>query len=96
MNDYWNDPPDEPEPPECCDEIMEVTEQGGCRCSVCGKVIPPAKDIEPPPEVVNEEITWDDRMVNFGPKCPHGNEWFACDHCAHASDIAYDAWRERH
>jgi len=66
------------------------------KCPVCGeKWAPlPQPDIEPPPQ----EKPWtddDERMVNMGDKCPHGNEWFDCDACAHASDIAYDAARER-
>ena len=36
-----------------------------------------------------------DRMVNFPKFCPHGREWFDCDACDHAADIAYDSARER-
>lgn len=47
MQDYWNDPPEVPEIPECCDEVMEVDEHGNCRCMTCGKVILAPPDIEP-------------------------------------------------
>jgi len=47
MNDYWNDPPEQWEQPECCDELMNVTPRGACVCSICGKVIEPEPDIEP-------------------------------------------------
>ncbi len=39
MNDYWNDPPEEPEIPECCDLEMIVDNDGNCKCSVCGATI---------------------------------------------------------
>ena len=39
MNDYWNDPPEQYKPPECCDEYMEVDNDGNCKCLTCGKVI---------------------------------------------------------
>jgi len=32
---------------------------------------------------------------NFPPKCPHGNEWFACDACDRESDFQADCYRER-
>jgi hypothetical protein len=47
MNDYWNDPPEQPELPECCDEIMDVDEKGACVCSKCGKRIEPPAEIDP-------------------------------------------------
>lgn len=47
MNDYWNDPQEYPEPPECCDEIMDVDDKGACVCSKCGKRIEPPADIDP-------------------------------------------------
>ena len=93
MNDYRNDPPEQPEPSECCDEIMDVDAKGACVCSKCGKRIEPQPDIEPP-----KDKPWtddDERMVNMGEKCPHGSEWFSCDACDHASDLAYDAAREK-
>ena len=48
MNDYWNDPPETEELPECCDEVMDYDEKtGACKCSKCGKTIEPQPDIEP-------------------------------------------------
>jgi hypothetical protein len=51
MNDYWNDPPEDHEPPECCDEIMDVDDNGRAICSICGKIIEPPPDIEPMPDI---------------------------------------------
>ena len=36
------DPPDHPEPPECCGDYMSVYEDGSCKCPTCGG--PPAWD----------------------------------------------------
>ena len=47
MNDYWNDPPEEPEVPECCDEVMDVDDHGACSCTKCGKLIKPPEDPKP-------------------------------------------------
>lgn len=47
MNDYWNDPPEYPEPPECCGDIMDVTEDGACVCPTCKKRIEPQQDPDP-------------------------------------------------
>jgi hypothetical protein len=47
MNDYWNDPPEYTEVPECCDLEMIVDDQGNCQCSECGKRIEHERDIEP-------------------------------------------------
>jgi hypothetical protein len=47
MNDYWNDPPEEPEVPECCDNIMDVDEHGACSCATCGKIIKQPEDPKP-------------------------------------------------
>jgi len=46
MNDYWTDP-EYPEPPECCEEIMDVDDKGACVCLRCGKRIEPPADIDP-------------------------------------------------
>jgi hypothetical protein len=52
MNDYWNDPPEEPEHPMCCEEYMDIDETTGiASCSKCGKRIEPQKDdVEIPEE----------------------------------------------
>lgn len=48
MNDYWNDPPDDLEPPECCGEYMDVCEDTGiATCATCQQRIEPEPDIEP-------------------------------------------------
>jgi len=44
MNDYWNDPPEDSEPPECCGDYMDVTEDGACVCHKCKKRIEPQQD----------------------------------------------------
>lgn len=47
MNDYWNDPPEIEEPPECCGDFMDVTDGGACVCPTCGKRIEPQPDLDP-------------------------------------------------
>jgi hypothetical protein len=48
MNDYWNDPPDDHEPPECCGEYMNACEDTGiATCATCEQRIEPEPDIEP-------------------------------------------------
>lgn len=47
MNDYWNNPPEHPDLPECCDEYMTCDSDGNCICEICGKVIMHHQDIEP-------------------------------------------------
>lgn len=48
MNDYWNDPPEQTEPPECCGEITSPMRDGGSRCVECGKRFAP--DLGPLPD----------------------------------------------
>jgi hypothetical protein len=92
-SDWWNDPPDYPEPPECCDDAMEVFDDGVCLCSHCGlRIDTCVPDWDPGPEPIVElpDDFWD------GPEhCPHGKLWGDCDACDHLSDLAYDAARER-
>jgi hypothetical protein len=45
MNDYWNEPPECPEVPECCDQEMDVDDDGNCQCKICGMLIIAPKDI---------------------------------------------------
>jgi len=94
MNDYWNDPPEEPEIPECCDLEMTVDNDGNCKCSVCNATIEAQPDIGP----------LDDPTEPWPPKgekppeseeCPHGKKWGDCGACDHAGDLAFDAARER-
>jgi hypothetical protein len=98
------DPPDYPEPPECCGDMMDVTDDGVCVCGACGKRIEPQPDIEPVEAVKLED--WKNQCATCGretdcvycstecePPCAHGNKG-ECDHCDYLSDLAYDASRE--
>jgi len=76
MNDYWNDPPEEPEMPECCDEVMMLKDNGDCVCETCGKVILRQPDIEPTPDVELPDDFWD---VQLGPACSIDNP--DCESC---------------
>jgi hypothetical protein len=87
-----DDQPDYPEPPECCDEIMDVSEDGTCKCAACGKTIDLAPEWDPSPEPDLEEIPDDD--YEGPPRCPHDDERGSCDACDFLGDIAYDAARE--
>jgi len=98
MNDYWNDPPEEPEVPECCEMEMECDRNGVLWCKNCGAQIEP----DPEPEPIDE---WKcDKCGRTYPclcepepeedqKCPHGKT-SGCDHCDYLSDIAFDTHRE--
>jgi hypothetical protein len=94
MTAYRNDdPPDYPEPPECCGEEMDV--DGQCLvCATCGRREEIIYDDYPDPQPDPVEELPDDFYA--GPeKCPHGNNWGDCDACDYLGDIAYDAARER-
>jgi hypothetical protein len=57
MRDYYNDPPEEHLPPECCGDYMDINEDTGvAKCPKCGKLIEPQRDIEP----VDEQFIWED------------------------------------
>ena len=89
-NDWWNDPPEEPEIPECCNEIMSEADDH-LFCRKCGHRIPYQRD-DPGPEdfdCVEPEEAY------APPLCPHGNEWGDCAACDHQADIAFDAAREQ-
>jgi len=102
MNDYWNDPPEEPEMPECCDEVMTLKDNGDCACETCGKLIPCQPDIEPMPDGVDigntcrtcgketDCVYCSDVCVQ---PCAHGNRG-DCGHCDYLSDLAFDTARE--
>ena len=47
MNDYWNDPPEQDEIPECCDNVMDVDDRGNCKCNTCGKTTKAQQDPKP-------------------------------------------------
>ena len=56
MQDYWNDPPEEPEIPECCELEMLVDDDGNCKCSACGATIEAQPDIEPPDVIADMTV----------------------------------------
>jgi hypothetical protein len=86
-----DDPPDEPEHPECCAELMTIDGQV-LRCEVCGRCQEMPTDPEESPEPFEEPP---DDLFRGPEKCPHGNTWGDCDPCDYLSDLAYDASRER-
>ncbi len=84
-----DDPPDYPEPPECCGDIMDVDDNGNAFCPECGKVIEPLPDIGDPdlePLPNEPEI-----LLSI---CRHGNQMGDCDACDYEADLAFDAARE--
>ncbi len=101
MTDYWNDPPDHPEPPSCPNDKPECAGSGEClydgktgmvfSCDVCGYqwVIPFPADPEP-----ERDYELPQREPIRNTVCPHGRTE-TCDACDHLSDLAYDATRER-
>lgn len=107
MNDYWNDPPEEPEMPECCNEVMTLRDNGDCVCETCSKVIPRPPDIEPTPDIeLPDDVDIINKCRTCGKAtecvycsdacvqpCVHGNK-VDCEHCYHLSDLAFDAARE--
>ena len=56
MNHYWLEPPETPEPPECCGQFMEVNAHGCCSCLICGKVITADKEELMPEDYLYDEI----------------------------------------
>ena len=100
MNDWWNDPPEEPEVPTCekCDGLGEVAketeEEVLFRCFECDHEWRVKKAAEPDPPEDPQDRDDDEQPGQVEGKCPHGNEWHGCDHCDHLSDLAFDAARE--
>jgi hypothetical protein len=43
----WDEPPEMPEPPECCGDFMDVLDDGIAHCPECGRKVEPVPDIEP-------------------------------------------------
>lgn len=105
MNDYWNNPPESPDPPSCpndkpkCDGFGEYLYNGKTgmvfSCDTCGYqwVIPFPIEPEPEPDILLEDI--EGAIKPESALCPHGNKPEDCDACYIASDLAYDAARER-
>jgi hypothetical protein len=94
MQDYWNNPPEEPEIPECCELEMIVDDDGNCKCSACGATIEAQPDIEPPDEP-SEPWPPENKEPPESENCPHGKKWGDCGACDHEGDLAFDAARER-
>lgn len=107
MNDWYNDPPEGPEPPYCCDDYMVEFPDGVCVCETCGlreKPVDPYDGYEPPAEepMPEPECTMCGKPSFFQvcdecsktAKCRHGNPLGDCDRCDHESDLAYTASKE--
>ena len=101
-----DDPPDEPEHPECCDEPMTIDGRV-LRCETCHRCeqLPDYPDDYDPPCMGEMP---DNTCMKCGkptdciycsdecaPDCIHGNRPGDCDACDHLGDIAYDTARER-
>jgi len=98
MNDWWNDPPEEPELPGCpeCDGEADYERDGQfVKCVECGHEWALPYPVEPEeavePEIVEEDIPLADEGEK---KCPHGKRWGDCGACDNSSDIAFDTARE--
>jgi hypothetical protein len=91
MFESYFDPPESPEPPECCDALMEVRDDGSCYCPRCNSTIPaPNDDYEVPVQLED-----DDDLPPASEYCPHGRFHGECDACDFAGDLAFDAAREQ-
>lgn len=98
MNDYWNDPPEGPEPPTCpydqCVGSGEYLYDGKTgqvfSCDTCGYqwVIP----FQPVEEIPQDEEPVQPEEESARP-CAHGVTG-PCDACDRLSDFLYDANRE--
>jgi hypothetical protein len=110
MNDWYNDPPEEPEVPECCQDLMDLDPRSGVlTCPTCRKRIEPepdVQDVEYPPDppmhmcaACGEALpaSWQYaacQECGQTARCRHGNLMGNCQPCDQASDQAYDAARE--
>jgi hypothetical protein len=101
MQDYWNDPPDDQEPPEWYMTLEDVLEQQDPPQTVADAIRKAMEewvqeynaqhDIEPLPD--NEEPIDFEELESD--ECPHGKKWGDCGACDHEGDLAFDAARER-
>ncbi len=90
MNDYWNDPPEAPDAPMCCDDEM-AEDAAGYVCTHCGAMYSPAVEPPDPPMVDDFDCTPAETPTH----CRHGRlHADGCDACDHESDLAFDAMRE--
>jgi len=46
MKEYWKNPQEDIDIPECCGEYMTINEDGSCICQRCKRSIEPADDID--------------------------------------------------
>jgi len=107
MNDWYNDPQDEADPPQCphCQQWDTLVAGDGkfADCLNCGKSFklpeePDYSDAEiERSQALIEEVLGPEEVRNLENQrtCPHGNPWGECDACDHEGDVAFDAARER-
>lgn len=102
------DPPDYPEPPDCCNEYMEADATGLVySCATCGKQVSvqpdPPDDIlpeyEPEPHGCAEcgkptDCVYCSTECSAKHPCQHGATPGECDACDHLSDIHYTSSKE--
>lgn len=85
----YDDPPDYPEPPECCDDLMDVLDDGSLHCPRCGKTIAPAPDDFPDPGPDDDGLPLEACFDPCLPDPPRTNRQ------EFDEDLAFDAARER-
>ena len=104
MQDYWNDPPEQPETPDCSksgcggvgDWVRDTPQGQVVRCCQCGTEQVVEWDVDPEDAGPQDQETEIDPTPPEQPaRCPHGAEWGDCGACDHLGDLEYDAARER-
>lgn len=101
MQDYWNDPPDEQEPPEWYMTLEDVLEQQDPPQTVADAIREVMEkwvqehNAQHDIDLLLENQESIDFEESGADECPHGKRWGDCDACDYASDIAFDAARER-
>jgi hypothetical protein len=99
MADWYLDPPDECEAPNCPEckagygEQLTRNEQIAVfECDDCGHRWSEPVEQDPCPE--DFDVIPYVYVPMFPKHCPHGKEWHECDACMFAADLAYNAARE--
>jgi hypothetical protein len=100
MNDYWNNPPDDQEPPEwymTLEDILEQQEPPELVATAIRKAMDDwAQDYNDQHDIAPEpEMTHDEPDIIESDICPHDNQWGDCGACDYASDVAFDTAREQ-